>query len=147
MNFPKPEVLEVIRSDPRRVRIGDCATVRLAPGLLDFLMTSPNGSAAARGRGTHPMSGIPLGIALEAAIEACGGQETGIDVLRACECTYDSPVRRDEPLIGRARVGEIGPRHITLEATAESEADGRILIRARLVLVRVGEDGRAERLA
>ena len=147
MNFPHPKVLEVIRADGQRVRVGDSASVHLEPGLLDFLMTSPDGSGAARGRGTHPMTGIPLGVALEAAIEACGGQETGIDVLRACDCTYDSPVRPKEGLIGRARVGEVGARHVIVEATTESEADGRILMRARLVLVRVGGDGRAERLA
>jgi hypothetical protein len=147
MSFPLPEVLEVVRASAERVRVGDRAAVRLAPGLLDYLLTSPDGTAATPGRGTHPMTGIPLGVALEAAIEACGGQETGIDVLRACECTFDSPVHRGEALIGRARVAETGARHVTVEATTESEMDGRIILRARLVLVRVGEDGRAERLA
>lgn len=122
---------------------GDWAEVRLEPGLLAFLMAPPAGCDVPLARGTHPMSGLPLGLAVEAAIAASSGRATGATVLRACQCTYESPASAFEALAARATVTETGPRHVGATAEVRSAADRRLVMRATLTLVRVGGDGRA----
>ena len=130
-----------------RVSRGDWASVILEDGLLGFLCTTAPEAAHPPARGTHPMTGVPLGVAVEAGIVACGGSENGIAVLRACEARFESPVRMDEALDARAEVASVGARHVEIAALVRSAADGRDILTAKLVLVRVGPDGRAEPLA
>jgi len=89
------------------------------------------------------MSGIPLGIAISAGIAASGGPENGIAILRACECSYEAPIRQDEEAIARATVTGMGKRHVETSFEVFSADGGRLLMRGKLVLVRVGENGRA----
>ena len=130
-----------------QVSSGDWASVRLEPGLLRFLCDTPPGAAHPPGRGTHPMTGVPLGVAVDAAIAACGGRENGIAVLRACEAQFESPSQMEEALDARAEVASVSARHVEALAEVRSAADGRLVLRARLILVRVGADGRAAPLA
>jgi hypothetical protein len=135
-SFPVPELLSRHQRVPGRVAVGDHAEVRLAAGLLDFLMTPGDGEAPPPGRGTHPMSGLPLGLAVEAAIRAVDGHTTGIDVLRACTCEFLSPVQRSAALVARARVVRLGRRSVTLHAELFHEHNPDAIFRAECTLVR-----------
>jgi len=131
-----PSVEARLQAVPGKVSVGDWAEVRLEPGLLAFLMKPDGGTGVPPGRGVHPMSGIPLGIGVEAAIVAASGRENGIDVLRACHCVYESPMRPDEPVVARGEVSAIGQRHISVKMEVRSEADGRLLMQGQAVLVK-----------
>ncbi len=143
--FPPPEVVAVKRHDPARITPGDRARVRLAPGLLEWLCATPEGAERPPARGTHPMSGLPRGLAVEAAILAAGGRENGVDVLRACEAQFESTARRDEALTADAEIAETGRRRVEVRTEVTGE-DGRPVLLARLVLVRVLATGRAAEL-
>ena len=81
--------------------------------------------------------------ATEAAIVAASGKENGIDVLRACECQFDSPIRADEAVVARGEITGLGRRHVEVRIEVRSEGDGRLLMGGEVVLVRVGSDGAA----
>ncbi|HEQ60520.1 MAG TPA: hypothetical protein ENN74_02815 [Firmicutes bacterium] len=121
---------------PGKVSVGDFAEVRLEPGLLALLMKPAAETGVPPGRGVHPMSGIPLGLGVEVAIVAASGKENGIDVLRACHCAYESPMRPNEPVVARGEVQETGQRHVTVNMEVRSGADGRLLMRGEAVLVK-----------
>lgn len=131
-----PTVLARLQAVAGKVSAGDWAEVRLETGLLALLMKPDGGTGVPPGRGVHPMSGIPLGIGVEAAIVAASGRENGIDVLRACHCAYESPMRPHEPVVARGEVLAIGQRHVSVKMEVRSEADGRLLMRGESVLVR-----------
>ncbi len=146
--FPVPELVARRARVPGKVSVRDWAEVRLGPGLLGFLMTARGTGEAPPGRGTHPMTGVPLGVGIEAAIQAASGKENGIDVLRACEWVFESPVEAGDVLRGRGEVVSLGTRCIRahVEVFGES-ADGRepgsrLLLKGEVILVRV-VDGRA----
>ncbi|MBX3728143.1 MAG: thioesterase family protein [Candidatus Sumerlaeia bacterium] len=145
-SFPVPELLSREQRVPGRVAVGDRAAVRLAPGLLDFLMTPPGGDVPPPGRGTHPMSGLPLGLAVEAAIQAVDGHANGIDVLRACTCEFLAPVQRSAALVARARVVRLGRRSVTLHTELFHEHNPDAIFRAECTLVRAPR-GSAEEIA
>jgi hypothetical protein len=149
-SFRVPELVARHTKVPGKVSVGDWAEVRLGPGLLEFLMTA-RGAGAPPGRGTHPMTGVPLGVGIEAAIQAASGKENGIDVLRACECVLESPVSAGEVLRARGEVVSLGRRcvraHLKVygELTDCSESTNRLLLKGEVILVRVVE-GKAVRL-
>lgn len=140
--FPQPQVVSRTTREAGAISLGDVADVRLEPGLLAFLMTPVEAGDPPPGRGTHPMSGVPLGIAIEAAICAVDGKARGIDVLRACEIAFESHVRPDDVLRARAEVIAVGGKSVRLQVEIRAEQDDRLLLRGNVVLVRV-VDGRA----
>lgn len=136
------EILSVKHAQPSRLSIGDEAWCRHAPGLLAHLMeeVAPN---LRRGTGTHPMTGLPLGMAIHAAIVACDGERTGIGVCRALQASLESPIRPSDVVLSHARISEIGRRHVTCQAEAYAEEEPlRLIARVEAVLVRV-EQGHA----
>lgn len=145
--FPPPVLLARTQHAQGEITVGDAATVRLEPGLLAFLSSARDASGVPPGRGTHPMSGVPLGIAVEAAITAASGKEGGPDVLRACECVWESPIRPDEAVLAASEVAAVGERHVEARVEVRSARDDRLLLQGRVILVRVGPGGRAQALA
>ncbi|MBE3584205.1 MAG: hypothetical protein IMX01_08850 [Limnochordaceae bacterium] len=107
-----PEVVQVVRAAKGFVTPGDWAQTRLLPGIFDLLMNPLAGSAVPVGKNLHPMTIIPAGIAIDAATEACGEEETGVGVLRALEISMESPVSMKAPLEAIARVAEVGAHHV-----------------------------------
>jgi acyl-CoA thioesterase FadM len=90
------------------------------------------------------MTGLPLGMAIHAAIVVCDGENTGIGVCRALEASLESPMRPTDSVLSHAVIREIGRRHVTCEAEAYAEEEPLRAIAhlAKVVLVRV-ENGKA----
>ena len=151
--FVVPQVVECVRADANRVTPGDSAVVHAEAGLMAWLCAAPRPGEEPPGRGTHPMSGVPLGLSVEAAIAAVGGKANGLCILRAAQCSYESPAPLDAPLGSRAVVKEVGLRHVNVDVEVyakdgetpglELQGNKRTVLRGSLVLVRVGEQGRA----
>jgi hypothetical protein len=135
-SFQRPEIVQVRRAASDRVTAGDHAEIRWTPALLDALMRGDSPPAA----GTHPMSGLPLGVMTEAALVACGREQTGIHILVFAEVSFRAPVPRDRDWTARASVEGFGGRHVRVGAVLL--ADGRELCRATLGVARV-VDGHA----
>ncbi|MBE3577963.1 MAG: hypothetical protein IMX00_09785 [Limnochordales bacterium] len=134
-----PEVVQVARAVPDSITVGDLARVRLHPGIFDLLMNPVAGSQVPLGKDLHPMTTIPVGIAIDAATEACGHSQTGVGVLRALEISMEAPVSMNLPLEAVARVTEIGARHATVavEVVELAEPSVRLILRGKAVLVKV----------
>lgn len=140
--FPAPELLSRHTAVPGRVSVGDTAAIRLHPGLLKWLMTSPADDIPPPGRGIHPMSGIPLGIAVEAAIIAASGKELGNDVLKSCTSDHLLPVYGSEELRAEGTVTTVGRRHVEVETVVSRCSDDAPVYRGTMILVHV-KGGRA----
>ncbi len=147
-DVPRPRVVRRHTAVPGKISVGDWAEVELQPGLLDFLMQKDRQDLPPVGHRTHPMTGIPIGLAVDAAIVATSGAETGVDVLRHCEATFESAIARDQAALARGEVVELGRRHVKANATVTSLEDGRLLTRVSVVLVRTvgGTEPRAQEL-
>jgi len=100
-------------------------------------MTPVGAPAVPPGRGLHPMTGVPMGLAIEAAIQAVDGKRRGVDVLRACNASFLSPADWLVPMEASAQVHAVTPRSVEIDAEVRNEATGAIVLRARIVLVRV----------
>jgi hypothetical protein len=130
-----PQAISRRRRRADAIGVGDEATIEEGPELLKLLM-QPYGSAGfPLGRGIHPMTTVPLGLAVDAAIEAAGGYALEVTTLRYCTFTMEAPTSNRRPLRAIARIVEIGPRHV--EAEAEVWEGTRLILRSRLGLVRV----------
>jgi hypothetical protein len=138
----RPEVVEVRRGNAGTISVGDEAWCRHGAGLLALLTETPV-PGVRTGSGTHPMTGLPIGMAVHAAIVACDGEQTGIGTSRALTATLESPMGPADTVLSHARIEEIGARHVdcACEAYAD-ESPRRLIARVRVTLVRV-EDGRA----
>jgi hypothetical protein len=124
--------------------VGDTGELAMEPGLLTFLAT-PHGSwnGERPGKHVHPMSGIPLGLAIHAAIMATGGRENGVDVLRGAEISMESPISFDEAVArGGAGGGAFPPQH-PCSARVYVEKTKKVILKGTITLVRT-KDGRAE---
>lgn len=142
--IPTPvEVLSVTRAVPGKIEEGDQAWCRHKAGLLAYLMEEVS-PVLRRGSGVHPATGLPIGMAIHAAIVACDGEQTGIGVCRALEATLEAPLGPSDHVISHATILEIGGRHVTCRAEAYAERDPtmRLIAAVRVVLVRV-ENGKA----
>lgn len=141
-DFPMPEVVSERRRAEGRIAVGDRAEVRLRPGLLRFLMTGRGPAGERPGRRVHPMTGLPLGIAIEAAILAAGGKSTGLTVLKACEVTFTAPIDAEDVVLATGEIVSLGRRHVRASILVRREEDNLPILRGEVVLVAV-EDGRA----
>lgn len=132
-----PRVNQVERQDPTRITLGDKACCRLEPGIFALLMNPMGGSAFPVGKDLHPMSTVPAGIAIDAAVEACGGDVTGFSTLRATSFSLEAPVSCREPLIATGEVTRIGDRSVTVAVRVVEEGSQRLILQGEAVMVRV----------
>ena len=138
-----PETVCVKHQRKEKLTAGDVAECRYAPGLLRVLMTK-SATGIALATGSHPMSGLPVGMAVHAAIQVCEGAKTGIAICRAVDAKIESPMGPDEAIISRASIKEVGGRHVVCESDvfATDNHSERLIAHAQVVLVRV-VDGKA----
>ena len=129
---------------PGKVSVGDSATLDEGPELLKLLMRPYGPNSFPLGRGIHPMTTVPLGLAVDAAIEAAGGYDLEVTTLRYCRFSMEAPTSNQRALRAAARVTRIGRRHVETEAEVH-ELDRQIL-KAEIGLVRV-RGGKAVELA
>ena len=109
------------------------------------LLMRPHGDAPfPLGRGIHPMTTVPLGLAVDAAIEAAGGYALDVTTLRYCSLTMEAPTSNRRALRATGTIVRLGRRH--LEAAVEVWEVERLILRGRVGLVRV-RGGRAVPLA
>jgi hypothetical protein len=139
-----PREVERHRRRDGVITLGDEATLEEGPELLRLLMRPYGRASFPLGRGLHPMTTVPLGLAIDAAIEAAGGYALEVTTLRYCSFTMEAPTSMRRPLRATGRVVEIGRRHVEVEAQVLE--DDRLLLRARIGLVRT-RGGRALPLA
>ena len=130
-----PRALEYRRRQAGRISVGDSATIEEGPELLQLLMHPYGAASYPLGRGIHPMTTVPLGLAIDAAIEAAGGYPLEVTTLRYCSFTMEAPTSMRRALRAVASVTEIGLRH--LQATAEVWELDRLILKAQIGLVRV----------
>ena len=138
-----PHVVALSRRSPQRITLGDSATVEQGPELLQQLMRPAPGQAAPLGRGIHPMTTVPLGLAIDAAIEAAGGYALDVTTLRYCSFSMEHFTSNRRPLRAVARIVELGTRHV--ECATEVREGDRLICTARIGLCRV-RGGRAKPL-
>ena|SRR5688572_678935 len=139
-----PRALARRQQLPGKVSVGDDATLEEGPELLKLLMRPYGPNSFPLGRGIHPMSTVPLGLAIDAAIEAAGGYALEVTTLRYCRFSMEAPTSNQRTLRATAQVTTIGRRHVETEAQVyELE---RLILKAEIGLVRV-RGGRAVELA
>ncbi len=135
-----PRVLRIKRRVPGRISLGDAATLEDGPELLQRLLRPEPGQVFPLGRGIHPMTTVPLGLAIEAAIAAINGTALDVGVLRYCSCSMEHFTSNRRPLRAVARVAELGARHV--ECAVEVWERERRICTARIGLCQV-RGGRA----
>jgi hypothetical protein len=143
-NVQPPRTTALRRRRPDVVALGDEATVEEGPELLQLLMRPFAGASAPLGRGIHPMSTVPLGLGIDAAIEAAGGYALEVTTLRYCSFSMERFTSNRRPLRATARIVVLGRRHV--EAEVEVWEEDRLILRGRAGLVRV-RGGKAMPLA
>ena len=139
-----PRALARHQQVPGKLSIGDTATLDEGPELLKLLMRPYGPNSFPLGRGIHPMTTVPLGLAIDAAIEAAGGYALEVTTLRYCRFSMEAPTSNQRALRGSARITAIGNRHV--ETHAEVHELDRLILTAEIGLVRV-RGGRAVELA
>lgn len=135
-----PRALSRRRRTPGRISLGDSAALEEGPELLKLLMRPYGPSSAPLGRGIHPMTTVPLGLAIDAAIEAAGGYDLEVTTLRYCSFSMEAPTSNQRPLRATGTVSKIGRRHV--ETEVEVWEQNRLILRGQVGLVRV-RGGRA----
>jgi hypothetical protein len=120
---------------PGKISAGDSAILEEGPELLKLLMRSYGPSSSPLGRGIHPMTTVPLGLAIDAAIEAAGGYDLEVTTLRYCSFTMEAPTSNTRPLRATGTVSKIGRRHV--ETSAEVWEGTRLILKGQIGLVRV----------
>lgn len=148
-----PRSVEVRRRRPDRITLGDSATVEEGPELLQLLMRPFGGNTWPLGRAIHPMTTVPLGLAIDAAIEAAGGQAMDVATLRYASISMEAFTSNRRPLRATARIAALGARHVEAEVEVWEVTEGqgstgtgseslRVILKGRIGLVRV-RGGRA----
>jgi hypothetical protein len=140
----RPQIVASRRYAPDRVALGDTVTLVDGPALHQHLSEPVPGRDHAIGRAIHPGTTVPLGLAIDAAIQAVNGKVLRIGTLRYCSVSLESRVSKTRPLQATARVVALGARHV--ECVSEVREDERLICRARIGLCQV-KDGRAASLA
>ena len=133
--FIPPKAFEIKRKNEKRVFIGDSALLELSP---DTIITMMSGDPPP-GRGLHPLSSIPFGLAVDAAIQACGKGITGMDVLKAAEVSLPAKLVKEEPMFACGVVKKIGNRNVECSAEIYQVTNGVkiTIMQAKVILVRV----------
>ena len=126
-----------------RISIGDTVTLETSAELLRLLMSRYRGAPAPLGRAIHPMTTVPLGLAIDAAIEAAGGYRLEVTTFRYSSFSMEAPTSNRRTLTAMAIVTLVGRRHVEVACTV-TEAE-RTILRGIFGLVRVVR-GRASRL-
>ncbi|GEM_PF-651375 len=126
-----------------RISIGDTVTLETGAELLRLLMSRYRGADAPLGRAIHPMTTVPLGLAIDAAIEAAGGYRLEVTTLRYSSFSMEAPTSNRRTLTATAIVTLTGRRHIEVACTV-TEGE-RTILQGIFGLVRVVR-GRASRL-
>jgi hypothetical protein len=139
-----PQTVALQRRAATAVSLGDEAVVEEGPELLQLLMRPFAGGTAPLGRGIHPMTTVPLGLAIDAAIEAAGGYDLDVTTLRYCSFSMEAFTSNRHPLRATGRIVRLGRRHV--EAEVEVREGERLILTGRVGLVRV-RGGRATDLA
>jgi acyl-coenzyme A thioesterase PaaI-like protein len=86
------------------------------------------------------MSTVPLGLAIDAAIEAAGGYDLDVTTLRYSSFSMEAFTSNRRPLRATGRIVVIGRRHV--EAEVEVWEVERLILKGRIGLVRA-RGGRA----
>ena len=136
----RPRVIAEQRRVADRIALGDTATLEDGPALLQHLRERAPGQIFVLGTAIHPLTTIPLGLAIDAAILAANGRTLSISHLRYCSFSMERVISTDRPLRARARVAELGAHH--LECVVEVREDEHLICQARIGLCQVRE-GRA----
>ncbi|MSQ43696.1 MAG: hypothetical protein EXR45_05750 [Chloroflexi bacterium] len=131
------------RALDERISIGDTVTLEAGAELLRLLMSRYRGADAPLGRAIHPMTTVPLGLAIDAAIEAAGGSRLEVTTLRYSSFSMEAPTSNRRTLTAIASVTATGRRHVEVSCTV-TEAE-RTILHGTFGLVRVVR-GRASRL-
>ena len=139
-----PRALERRQQVRGKVSIGDSATLDEGPELLKLLMRPYGPASFPLGRGIHPMTTVPLGLAIDAAIEAAGGYDLEVTTLRYCSFSMEAPTSNQRPLRSTGTVAKIGRRHVEVDVQV-TEGD-RVILKGQVGLVRV-RAGRALAIA
>ena len=139
-----PRAVAYHRQTPGKIRVGDSASVDEGPELMQLLMRPYGPSSFPLGRGLHPMTTVPLGLAIDAAIEAAGGYPLEVTTLRYCSFSMEAPTSNRRPLRATGTVTKIGRRHVETDV-AVWEQD-RLILKGSIGLVRV-RGGRAVEIA
>lgn len=130
-----PRAIEYQRKTPGKISRGDSATLEEGPELLRLLMRPYGPATFPLGRGIHPMTTVPLGLAVDAAIEAAGGYPLEVTTLRYCTFSMEASTTNRRPLRATAAVSGIGRRHV--EVTVEVWELDRLVLKGQVGLVRV----------
>ncbi len=139
----RPRVISERRRVADRIALGDTATLEDSPALLRHLRALAPGQTFALGTAIHPLTTIPLGLAIDAAILAANGRALAISHLRYCSFSMERIISTEQPLRAIARVAELGTHH--LECVVEVREDEHLICQARIGLCQVRE-GRAAAL-
>lgn len=123
------------RASQDRISIGDAVTLETGAELLRLLMSRYRGATAPLGRAIHPMTTVPLGLAIDAAIEAAGGYRLEVTTLRYSSFSMEAPTSNRLALTAIAVVTLVGRRHVEVACTV-TEAE-RTILRGTFGLVRV----------
>ncbi len=130
-----PRTVEQRRRQQQVISLGDEVTLEEGPELLQLLMRPFGGAGAPLGRGIHPMTTVPLGLAIDAAIEAAGGYPLEVTTLRYCSFSMEAFTSNRRALRATARISQLGRRHVETEVEVW-EVD-RLILRGKVGLVRV----------
>ncbi|MGH2352323.1 MAG: hypothetical protein ACRDI2_10275 [Chloroflexota bacterium] len=139
-----PRTVALRRRQEKAISLGDEATLEEGPELLQLLMRHHQGADFPLGRGIHPMTTVPVGLAIDAAIEAAGSYALEVTTLRYCTFSMEAFTSNRRSLRATARISHLGRRHV--EAEAEVWEVDRLVLRGKVGLVRV-RGGRAVDLA
>jgi len=130
-----PRIISEQRSVFDRIALGDSAILEDSPGLLQHLRAPVSGQTYALGTAIHPLTTIPLGLAIDAAILAANGRLLKISHLRYSSFSMEGATSAIRPLKAEARVVELGEHHI--ECCVDVWENEQLICRARIGLCQV----------
>ena len=143
-NVAPPRTIQRRRRIEGQISLGDEATLEEGPELLQMLMRPFGDADFPLGRGIHPMTTVPLGLGIDAAIEAAGGYPLDVTTLRYCEFSMEAPTSNRRPLRATGRVAALARRHV--EVRMEVWELDRLVLTGKVGLVRA-RGGRAVSIA